>query len=489
MKTIFKSLLLIAILSSTSTDLFASIVTWKGSNSADWNANANWAGGNRPGLNDDVIVNAGSTNEPVLSGNVSIKTLTITGGNINLNSYTLTVTGSSVISGGTISNGTIDDLTINYSSGSMTLGANLNISSSLTFINGIVYSTSSNLLVINDNVIVSGANANSFVDGPIRKIGNDTFSFPTGDNGLYAPIWISAPSSTTDHFTAQYFKSAYSNTTSIASGLNNVSIMEHWILNRTNGTSNVNVKLSFNSATRSGEVNDLSDLRVSRFNGSQWVSHGNGGTTGTTTSGSVITSSAVTSFSPFTLGSNLGLNPLPVSLINFDAKANNTSINITWSTASEENNDFFTVEKSINGIDWTTLKVVKGKGTSQELNNYSASDYSINANKIFYRLKQTNFDGSSVYSSIKIVNTDFNSVKVSVYPNPTKDFVTLNLNSTETEVNATVVLMNMQGQVVYSADNITNSTFSFDISTLESGIYFVEVKQDSGVSKIKIVKE
>lgn len=489
MKTIFKSLLLIAIISLTSTNLFAGIVIWKGSNSNVWTANANWAGGNRPGINDDVIIEAGSTNEPVLNANVSIKTLTISGGNLNLNGYTLTVVGASVISGGTISNGTIDDLTINFASGTMTLGGTLTISSTLTLINGVVNTTSTNLLVINDNAVVSGGNTSSYIDGPIRKIGNDTFLFPTGDNGLYAPIWISAPASATDHFTAQYFKSAYSNTTSIASGLNNVSIMEHWILNRTNGSSSVNVKLFFNSSTRSGEINDLSDLRVSRFNGSQWVSHGNGGTTGNTTSGSVVTSSAVTSFSPFTLGSNLGLNPLPVSLISFDAKANNASINITWATASEENNDFFTVEKSINGIDWNVLKVVKGKGNTQELNNYTTTDNAINANKIFYRLKQTNFDGSFSYSSIKIVNTDYNTVKVSVYPNPAKDFVTVNLNSTESDVNATVVILNMQGQVVYSADNINNNTYSFDISTLASGIYFVEVKQDSGVSKIKIVKE
>lgn len=473
---------------ATSNVSSAAQLIWKGSQSTDWNANANWSGGNRPGTNDDVLIDGTGTVQPVLSANASIKSLSITGGSLDLNGKTLTVSGTSVISGGSISNGTIDDLTINFASGSMTLAGTLNISSTLTFIKGIVYTTNTNLLTINDNVAVTGSNTNSYVDGPVRKIGNDTFLFPTGNNGLYAPIWISAPSNTSDHFTAQYFKSAYSNTTSIASGLNNVSTMEHWILNRTNGSSSVNVKLYFNSALRSGPVNDLADLRVSRFNGSQWVSHGNGGTTGTTTSGTVITSSAVTSFSPFTLASNMGLNPLPVKLVSFDAVNVNNNVNIRWASASEENNDFYTVEKSINGTTWTKVATVKGQGTTYSLNNYQVVDNNISASKIFYRLKQTNFDGTFSYSDIKAVNTSFNTVTVAAYPNPAKDVVTVNVNNEEA-LNTTLTLMNMQGQVVFSTEMSNTGSFTMDIANQQNGIYFLEVKNESGISKIKIVKE
>lgn len=89
------------------------------------------------------------------------------------------------------------------------------------------------------------------------------------------------------------------------------------MLDRVTSTNNVNVTLTWD--VNSGGVTDLDDLLVARWDGDSWTSEGNGGTTGNTTTGTIVTSSAVTNFSPFTLASSTSNNPLPIELLSFSA--------------------------------------------------------------------------------------------------------------------------------------------------------------------------
>ncbi len=145
----------------------------------------------------------------------------------------------------------------------------------------------------------------------------------------------------TDHFTAEYFDvnphPTYDNTLKDIT-IDHLSICEHWIINRTNGTSNVTANLSWNTP-RSCGITNLTDLLVVRWDGAMWKDHGNGGTTGNTTTGTIVTSGVVTSFSPFTLGSVTVLNPLPIVVNKFEAVKNGSNVDLSWSVSN--NNKLF----------------------------------------------------------------------------------------------------------------------------------------------------
>ena len=249
-------------------------------------------------------------------------------------------------------------------------------------------------------------------------------------------------------------------------------------MDRTNGSSNVNVSLSWDD--RSCGVGNLSQLRVVRWDGAKWADHFNGGTTGNTTNGTVVTASAVTSFSPFTLASTTRQNPLPVSLIEFDATLNGDKVDLKWSTASEINNDYFTLEKSIDGKKWTNFHAEEGAGNSNTLINYAAIDEEPYNNVSYYRLKQTNFDGHSQYSQIVSIN-NLNGSLISVYPNPVKDILKIrNLNSTNS-----YKIYNANGQIVtYGNAN------QIDTREWSTGFYQLIIYNSIGeiTEKIKIVK-
>ena len=170
----------------------------------------------------------------------------------------------------------------------VTLTSAVSLSGTLTFSDGIVNTTSTNILTINIGGLVSGANNSSYVSGPMRKIGNSSFTFPVGDDGYYAPISISAPSAATDEFEASYTRSnpnSTYDTSSHGSNINHVSGVEYWLLSRTVGSSAVKVKLSYDD-TRSGGTATPSELILAHWNGSQWNKE-NATTSGTASSGTI----------------------------------------------------------------------------------------------------------------------------------------------------------------------------------------------------------
>jgi hypothetical protein len=144
--------------------------------------------------------------------------------------------------------------------------------------------------------------------------------------------------------------------------IDHLSDCEYWIIDRTNGASNVNVTLSWD--TTSCGVTNLTDLKVARWDGSQWRDHGNGGTTGGLSSGTVISSSAITSFSPFTLASSTTANPLPITLLRFNALQTKNEVTTSWATSTEINNNFFTIERSTDIANWEEIATIKGAGNS-----------------------------------------------------------------------------------------------------------------------------
>ncbi|NTW31954.1 MAG: hypothetical protein HGB12_04910, partial [Bacteroidetes bacterium] len=306
----------------------------------------------------------------------------------------------------------------------------MTITNSGTFTDGVVVISGSGSLTFTNIATSTVGSANSFVDGPVIKDGNTAFTFPIGDNDLYAPISISAANgggSATDYFTANYFNENPGqnyNLNAHDASIHNISKAEYWTLERS-GTNEVNVTLSWD--TRSGGITSVDSLIVAHWDGAKWTDAGKSTTTGDTNAGT-ITSNLVSNFSPFTIGSTGVTNPLPVSLILFEGSCNSStsSIKINWTTASETNNDYFTIERCTNYTPWEIIDKVKGAGNSNTNISYSINDnlegIAKNIDVLHYRLMQTDYDGNSDYFDVisipRCFPQEFYENSLYTYPNP-----------------------------------------------------------------------
>jgi hypothetical protein len=90
---------------------------------------------------------------------------------------------------------------------------------------------------------------------------------------------------------------------------------------------------------------------------------------------------------------------LPVELLYFTAKSDDTIIVFSWATGSEVNNDYFELQESVDGIEYNTIEYINGSGNSPTLIEYSITSHIENTNK-YYRLTQVDFDGTISYSNI-----------------------------------------------------------------------------------------
>ena len=138
-------------------------------------------------------------------------------------------------------------------------------------------------------------------------------------------------------------------------------------------------------------------LGAQHWDGTAWeppVGSGTGVTAGVGT----VTVTGASTFSPWVISSSLA--PLPIELVYFEAKCENNEALLKWTTATETNNDHFTIERSYDGTAFEVIAIVDGAGNSTSLIDYSYTDKNFLANRAYYRLKQTDFDGKHSYSEI-----------------------------------------------------------------------------------------
>ena len=134
--------------------------------------------------------------------------------------------------------------------------------------------------------------------------------------------------------------------------------------------------------------------------------------TGTWDSGNKsLTWSGLSTFSLYSGAENGGV-ALPVTLYTFEAKPYNKDVMVTWKTASEYNNDYFTVERSEDGVNFKKLGDVKGAGNSAHTISYFLLDSEYSKGINYYRLKQTDFNGDFTFSKIVAVDMTVNTPKV-----------------------------------------------------------------------------
>lgn len=417
------------------------------------------------------------------------------GGNLTMGTQTLILNGSGAQA--LTSNSDLYALTINKSGGEVTLGGAITVTNTLTLTQGVVNTTAANLLTLNDNATSSSGDATTYVDGPIKKIGDDAFIFPTGNGNYWRRVSITAPGSATDAFTAQYFGSAHGDVASLTGNINNVSSGEYWTVDRTTGSSNVNVKLYWEDATASDITSYTSDLIVCRYNGADWDSAGQSAITGASPGN--LTSTLVSTFSPFTFGSLAGTNglstSLPIELLSFNATPNKGQVDIEWKTATEVNNDFFTVERSKNAEHFEEVARVTGAGTVNHMMHYNAIDESPYEGISYYRLKQTDFDGTITYSDLVAVEFDKNRLAMMlVFPNPVNSGQSINIRLEAFEANeeVLVILSDITGKTLYAKVIITDGKGALLTAVdphhkIPAGIYTVIGSSDDQIHSKRLI--
>lgn len=187
---------------------------------------------------------------------------------------------------------------------------------------------------------------------------------------------------------------------------------------------------------------------------------------------------------------------LPIELVEFDAKLKDEIVHVTWATASERDNDFFTIERSLDGNDFEIVGIVKGSGTTTEYREFEFFDENPFEGLSYYRLKQTDTNGE--FETFNAVSINYispaNSFEISrVWPNPfTKKFDVIFQTNKDSDIQITLIDMNGTTRftdVIYAREGENSYTF-YDSGDLVRGMYFLNaVSNDRIIGSTKIIKQ
>lgn len=172
---------------------------------------------------------------------------------------------------------------------------------------------------------------------------------------------------------------------------------------------------------------------------------------------------------------------IPVELTSFSAEANNKSVNLNWSTATEINNSGFSIERKSANSNWQSIAFINGNGTTTQAQQYSYVDKNLADGKYSYRLKQIDFDGSFEYSKTVevLVSAPVKFELTQNYPNPFNPSTSISFTIPQSS-NVKLSVFNLLGQEVQNLVNgfleAGSHTVSFDAKNLNSGIYLYKLE-------------
>lgn len=192
----------------------------------------------------------------------------------------------------------------------------------------------------------------------------------------------------------------------------------------------------------------------------------------------------------------IALNPtacatLPIVLLSFQAILINDEVLITWETLTETNNDYFTIEKSDDGVDFFSIATQEGAGNSSTTLSYQVIDPNPLPGISYYRLSQTDFDGSTSYSELVVVENELGKARWSVYPNPVVDgdlYIEFNQPLAN---DVSLVLHDLTGREMDETIWCIESPYKIQIKVdhLAKGVYILEINLGSIVEHWRILVE
>lgn len=182
---------------------------------------------------------------------------------------------------------------------------------------------------------------------------------------------------------------------------------------------------------------------------------------------------------------------LPIELISFSASQKNETVALNWQTATEQNNDYFTIEHSADGITFEILEKINGNGNSSFTNDYRYIHINPKQGDNYYRLSQTDFDGTTKVAGIKVANFKTENREASIFPNPIQDGI-LNLKyPSPVKDDLAIQIFDVSGKIIIET-NIQiiegNNQIEVPIQKLGNGIYWLRAQQDERFETIRFIK-
>ncbi|MDP2387343.1 MAG: T9SS type A sorting domain-containing protein [Bacteroidota bacterium] len=328
------------------------------------------------------------------------------------------------------------------------------------------------------------------------KAGTNTGSyiFPTGySTTAYLPLVLNKISNTSTDIKVSTWSTpannlpfadssavaACNNMSSIYGGSATGSVLDRWWDIVASSSLTADVTFNYRGAENTTS-NPTAILNAQSWMGNQW-SLPLGSAVGVTSGIGGLTVFGASSFSPFVLVNSGGI--LPIELISFKGNCEGNNILLSWTTATETNNNFFTIEKSGDAINWETVGTISGAGSSTVYRNYSYLDDKMewNSDVVYYRLKQTDFNGKFEYfPPIGIANCS-EELKVLVYPNPVSD--QLHIQFTEISESYTALLQSSEGKLIFSEKLSAAQINVLNVADIASGVYFLTLYNTATANK------
>ena len=404
---------------------------------------------------------------------------------------TFNTTGAQAIGGSSTT--TFYNLAINNTS-NITLNRTANVSNFLSLVNGNLITTSSNILTC-----LSGANANlgsgsSYVNGPMIHTWatnlSTTKTFPIGKGSSYRPVVLTVQHSNLTSVTYQaeiINSSATALPFSLPPSLAGVSKVRYVQFNRQSVSNFTNGTIQMYYDVDDGVANK-NTLQVAHDDGvSQWQNIG--GTATADWTGNII-SNVFTNFNSYFSLANPpgGGNPLPVELTSFTAKPENNDVHINWTTSSELNSDYFTLERSKNNIEYQSIASVEAAGNSSVVHLYAHQDREPLNGTSYYRLKQTDIDGQSTYyRPVTVFRNTKNEFQV--FPNPTVGS-TIRLRSSDKNLNQyKITVQDLNGKVIPTSISSSGIAGELNLTINEPFCIFGRVYFISAVGNQEVFRE
>ncbi len=354
---------------------------------------------------------------------------------------------------------TFRHLVLKKTTGSASLIHSITVNGTFRLTSGHLFLNNRNLTITNAGSIAGGSTTTFVVtngNGQLVQNGlgigqrNGNVVFPVGVNtSSYTPLTINNGAGIADNFGVKICDGIYTNG-SCGGGTavtENVVNRSWFIEESVVGGSNANLTFQWNAVNEMTEF-DRTELMVVHHNGSEWevieasAASGSGSYTTTATN--------VNSFSPFGIEGS-GPSLLPIELLSFHAELETNEVIIDWKTSTEINNNFFTIEKTVDFKKYEEVAVVSGKGTSYQVNAYQTLDTHPYAGVSYYRLKQTDFDGKFTYSDFVQVNNAASLLEVSLYPVPNPgDQLHLTVSGLTDNSDLLIKVLDVTGNVVFA---------------------------------------
>jgi hypothetical protein len=228
----------------------------------------------------------------------------------------------------------------------------------------------------------------------------------------------------------------------------------------------------------------VADLRLTLVNSVVATAGVNGGSTVNPTISRIGLTLANLS-NTFYVGSVNSVNTsLPITLISFTASVVGKLVELNWSTSSEINNNFYTVQRSKDAVIWEGIQQVAGAGNSKTISSYREFDQNPFSGKSYYRLMQTDRDGKESYSAEIAVRLDKISTNSSVYPNPARENITITF---PVSGRYEITLFNRIGQIADGPLVSTGNNLILPVSNRVPGVYFVVIRSKDTTETKEII--